>query len=887
MGESPDTGRRDGAAEGSATKEDAAAARTAGSAGSPESADRTEPQDSTEPDAVESETAEPEPVDPDAVESESETAEPDAVESDTADAAAERSAEREGDAASDGEAGEAGEAGESAKSAESAKPADSTDDEHQDEDSDEDLAAAAAGSGGSTVHLRLRTGDQATTALRLPVDNATTALRLPPEARKTAAPATGSAEAGDQPPSDVTTMLRLPADVTRKAADKSGADKSGAEKSGTEKNGADKSGTEKSGTEKSGADKGFAGKPVAPAPDATTALRIPAEARKAADAPATPAAADKAADAEPATADTAGDTDAAASTEATKKSAAAAPVDNATRALRLPVDNATRALRLPPEVRTPAGASPAKAPAEDPDKPSAKSTDPRLAMRDSREVAGAALKDTRKPVGGTVPEPLPEPTPAPEPHPEPEPGPEPEPRPAPPRPEPRPTPPPPPAPPLPVPDPAPVPAPAPLPENTIEAMEVLATLSARPASPLRRAAKRTAIWSVFLAFVLGILVVVQLLRPLPDPETKLGLPTGYTFQGDQLAVDWPAKGQSAAAVIGVGTVGSSGEQTPVSIASVTKVMNAYLVLKAHPLKKGESGPKIVVDKAAAQESTDKDQSRAQLTEGQELSQYQALELLMLPSANNVARLLARWDAGSEEAFVAKMNAEATRLGMTNTTYADPAGYNDDTKSTATDQLKLAEAAMQDEVFRQIVAEPEMRYNNVRIPNTNDLVFTERGSVIGMKTGSSTAAQSALMWAAVKEIGGTKRTIVGVTLRQPAVAGVDLAKVAQAPSLKIIKSVQNGLHGQTLAKQGQVVGQVEDGLGGSVPIVAAKELTVAGWSGITAKLTLDATKLGHTVKAGTQVGTLSAGEGEGRIEVPVTLQGDLAPPSIMSRLTRIL
>ncbi|MEW1908532.1 hypothetical protein AB0442_08755 [Kitasatospora sp. NPDC085895] len=843
----------------------------------PESADRTEPAATAEPEAAGSDAAEPEAAEPDA-----------------GDAAADRPEDEDGDAASEGEEASDGEAvsdgeaeddGASDGDADADSDADSGADSDSDSnsDSDEEVAVAAAAAGGSTVHLRLPAGDKATTTLRLPVDNATTALRLPPEVRKAAAPApaAGSAKAaevagvGDQPPSDVTTMLRLPADATRKPAEKSGA-----EKSGVEGNGADKNGAEKSAAGKASA--------ATPAPDATTALRLPAEARKAADAPSAPAAGEKtagektAAPAADKDTDTGTGTDGDAGTDAgaaegesekepAKGPEAAAPVDNATRALRLRVDNATRALRLPPEARTPAGASPA-APAEDPDKPSGKSTDPRLAMRDSREVAGAALKDTRKPAGSPASAPAAEP----------------EPRPAPARPESRPTPtPPPPPPPLSAPDPAPVPAPVPLPENTIEAMEVLATLSARPASPLRRAAKRTAIWSVFLAFVLGILVVVQLLRPLPDPETELGLPTGFTFQGDQLAVDWPAKGQSAAAVIGVGTVGTSGEQTPVSIASVTKVMNAYLILKAHPLKKGESGPKIKVDKAAATESTDKDQSRAQLTEGQELSQYQALELLMLPSANNVARLLARWDAGSEEAFVAKMNAEAAKLGMGSTTYADPAGYNDDTKSTATDQLKLAEKAMQDDVFRQIVAEPEMRYNNVRIPNTNDLVFTERGSVIGVKTGSSTAAQSALMWAAVKEIGGTKRTIIGVTLRQPAVAGVDLAKVAQAPSLKIIKSVQNGLRGETLAKQGQVVGRVEDGLGGSVPIVAAKELTVAGWSGITATLTLDATKLGHTVKAGTQVGTLSAGEGEGRIEVPVTLQGDLAPPSILSRLTRIL
>lgn len=100
---------------------------------------------------------------------------------------------------------------------------------------------------------------------------------------------------------------------------------------------------------------------------------------------------------------------------------------------------------------------------------------------------------------------------------------------------------------------------------------------------------------------------------------------------------------------------------------------------------------------------------------------------MLPSANNVARLLARWDAGSEEAFIKKMNDQAAKLGMTNTTYADPAGYDSATKSTATDQLKLAEQVMKDDIFRQIVAEPEMRYNGERISNTNDLVYTQRAA----------------------------------------------------------------------------------------------------------------------------------------------------------------
>ncbi|KJS61580.1 serine hydrolase [Streptomyces rubellomurinus] len=489
---------------------------------------------------------------------------------------------------------------------------------------------------------------------------------------------------------------------------------------------------------------------------------------------------------------------------------------------------------------------------------------------------------------GTVPEP-PEPGPLPEPEPAPKPLPKPAPEPAP-KPGPAPTP-------LPEPDPRPVPpvpplpAPEPLPspENTAEAMEVLATLNSRPVSPLRRALKRITIWTVFLAVVLGAVVVAQLLRPLPDAKVRMTAAGSYSFAGNPLDLAWPAKGQSAAEVVGVGSLGSSGQETPASIASVTKVMNAYLILQKWPLKKGDAGQKFTVDKQAAQESGNSDESRVTLTEGQVLTEYQALELLMLPSANNVARLLARQHSGSEEAFVKLMNETAAKLGMTNTTYADPAGFNAETKSTAKDQLKLAEQVMQDEIFRQIVSTPETNFNNTKILNTNNLINPKTG-VIGVKTGSSTPAGGCLMWAAYKDIGGVKRLILGVTLGQQATSsapGDGILPTVLKVSGKQIQAAQNGLNGQTVVKKGDVVGTVDDGLGGKVPVVATKDLVVAGFPGISGTVTLDAGKLGHQEKAGKVVGSLRVGSGDDKVEVPVALQADLDPPSIQSRLLRTL
>ncbi|WP_131742932.1 D-alanyl-D-alanine carboxypeptidase family protein [Actinomadura roseirufa] len=235
-------------------------------------------------------------------------------------------------------------------------------------------------------------------------------------------------------------------------------------------------------------------------------------------------------------------------------------------------------------------------------------------------------------------------------------------------------------------------------------------------------------------------------------------PGGATASGPR----WPSEGQAAAEAEGLGALGTKGEQRPVPIASLTKVMTAYVILRDHPLRDGRPGPMITVDAAAAGEASLRDQSAVYVGEGQEFDQRRMLEMMLIPSGNNIARLLARWDAGGERAFVAKMNREAARLGMSRTTYTGASGYEDSTVSTATDQLKLAKAAMRDPVIRSIVARPSVTVPGVGpIVNTNTLL--EKPDVIGLKTGSSSRAGGALMWAA--RTGDGKRMLMGVVLQQ--------------------------------------------------------------------------------------------------------------------------
>jgi D-alanyl-D-alanine carboxypeptidase (penicillin-binding protein 5/6) len=168
--------------------------------------------------------------------------------------------------------------------------------------------------------------------------------------------------------------------------------------------------------------------------------------------------------------------------------------------------------------------------------------------------------------------------------------------------------------------------------------------------------------------------------------------------------------------------------------------------------------------------------------------------MLVPSGNNVARLLARWDAGSQDAFVAKMNHEAAELGMTSTTYTGASGVEDSTTSTATDQLRLAREVMKNGVIRSIVATASLRVDGVpgAVVNTNTLL--NHHGVIGLKTGSSTAAGGALMWAAQARDGAL---ILGVVLHQnPGGSPAAGLRAALDNSEKLIAAIQRELPAAT-------------------------------------------------------------------------------------------
>jgi D-alanyl-D-alanine carboxypeptidase (penicillin-binding protein 5/6) len=239
-----------------------------------------------------------------------------------------------------------------------------------------------------------------------------------------------------------------------------------------------------------------------------------------------------------------------------------------------------------------------------------------------------------------------------------------------------------------------------------------------------------------------------------DPPARTHLAAG----------NWPPEGQ-AAIVLGGGAPAVSPHQDPAPIASLAKVMTAYLTLKHHPLDEGEDGFTMTVTAAQAEtvaEEADQGQSIVPVRAGERLTERRLLEAMLIPSGNNIARMLAAEVAGGEADFVDEMNAAADELGMDHTTYTDPSGFDPGTVSTAADQLRVFRQAMRFPAFRQIVS-----MESVTLPvagtltNFNPLIADGYGG----KTGSDSAAGGCLAFFTHVTGGGRGLTAVGVVMGQ--------------------------------------------------------------------------------------------------------------------------
>jgi D-alanyl-D-alanine carboxypeptidase (penicillin-binding protein 5/6) len=363
------------------------------------------------------------------------------------------------------------------------------------------------------------------------------------------------------------------------------------------------------------------------------------------------------------------------------------------------------------------------------------------------------------------------------------------------------------------------------------------------------------------------------------PTVRALLSSTFTFPGKAVSLPLPHVGQATIEVAGVGVMASTRRQRCVPVASVTKIMTAYLILQDHPIGNG-NGPTFTMTEADHQawiKDSENGDSNVEVKKGERLDERQLLEALMIPSADNIADYLGAWDAGSDQAFVAKVNSTAKALGLGCTHFADDSGISPLSESTAASMAKLGAIAMQNPTLRWITSRI-----HITLPVTGEIWNAYDPAVgvdgiVGVKSGFTVAADLCLVTAAWRSLDGHRVLVVVSVTGQPTNtwgAGIEneglLAEATKALRLAVV------------VPAGTVVAKVGAGWTSStVPVAsAAGALSVVGWPGLTVSRSIVAFPPKHGV-AGWGTGTVVA-----KIEVsgafgplasaPASLEGRIPP-----------
>lgn len=399
----------------------------------------------------------------------------------------------------------------------------------------------------------------------------------------------------------------------------------------------------------------------------------------------------------------------------------------------------------------------------------------------------------------------------------------------------------------------------------------------------------------FLAVIVIVLlavayVVVQFVRPVPPVTASAANTASTELPGASASLAWPGQGESAIGVEGVGLLDSEGAQSPTPLASVTKLMTAYVVLHDHPLAATSAGPDITIspaDVATFQQDQRAGDSVVAVEPGEQLSERQALEALLIPSGDNVATVLADWDAGSETAFVAKMNADAEHLGLTGTRYADASGVAPGSESTASSQVRLAMLDMSNPAFRAIVDMAQVTLPVAGVQYNVDALLGKHG-IVGVKTGFTTTAGGCFVFAASTTIGGKAETVVGAVLHQFGTTAQPSALTEAFDATNaLLASADRALVQGTVVHGGEVLGHLDAPWAGSVSLEATRAVTLTGIPGqhVTIRVVLP-DKVDAPVSSGQRLGSAVVEVGDQRVTVPLVTSKALPSAPISWKLTDI-
>jgi D-alanyl-D-alanine carboxypeptidase (penicillin-binding protein 5/6) len=335
---------------------------------------------------------------------------------------------------------------------------------------------------------------------------------------------------------------------------------------------------------------------------------------------------------------------------------------------------------------------------------------------------------------------------------------------------------------------------------------------------LRRRRIRITLAALVAVYGIGVVAV----RPVYSPEMS-----EFSIGQEEPAYSWPSSGSAALFYEGDDRLPSESvrpdEQRP--SASTIKLLTALVVLEKKPYAEFSDEPIPIneTDQDIYATIVAQGGSAIFVPTGASLSYRQALEALLLASANNIADKLASWAYGTRGAFFDAAKQYSALHGLSRTIMSDPSGYATDTVTSARDMLKIASLADESETIRSIVAEKSAVIPpETPISNTNQLLGVDE--IDGMKTGTTDAAGAGLVASRTLVRSGSSFRLLSVVLGQPSRADAD------AVSLQLLREFADNFRDTTIVGDTQPVGYFEAPWGERTDIFVAKPVTAVRYIG---------------------------------------------------------
>jgi D-alanyl-D-alanine carboxypeptidase (penicillin-binding protein 5/6) len=337
--------------------------------------------------------------------------------------------------------------------------------------------------------------------------------------------------------------------------------------------------------------------------------------------------------------------------------------------------------------------------------------------------------------------------------------------------------------------------------------------------------RRIVVFSTLLVLLIAFVYVVgSLVAPVPATAAVIAHEKTLAQPAVQLA--WPGYGSSAIVAPDYpGASASNGSDASVPIASITKTVTALVVLDKKPLNGDEQGPGIAFtqkDVSIWNQVVAAGGSWAPVVAGTTLTEKQALEAMLLPSANNYSISLANWAFGSSSAYVKAANDWLAQKGFTGTKIVTPDGLDPGNVSTTKDLIGIGKLVLASPTLSSIVSQKSAELPGAGSQdNTNTLLGFE--GMDGIKTGNTDEAGNCLLFSAEVPVGTTKVRVIG------AVLGAPTHDALWAGVQSLLTSMKAGFHQVTPVTKGQEFGTYTTAWGAESKLIATETKSFVVWS----------------------------------------------------------